>query len=96
MISHTKEIIIKVSVYDVEKLIHDFYGRSIDITSDLELGNQVIEVDIKNRELDLYHLKQIKEFRANNNFFYITYTLLDDMCGWGLLEEGNYLIDCTW
>ena len=90
-----KSTVIEISEQDLTDIINKHYGTALEgFVAMEELSNEVITRDVSPAKWD--DVDDIAEFKRRDFKHYILTDLLDDLCFEGVIEEGEYLIDCTW
>ena len=89
-----KKVVIKATEEEILELVNKHFGINEDsIVATEELGNEDWVVDVSPYEFDLtdfidWDKKAIKKYCMRE--------ALHRMCDEGILEAGEYIIDCTW
>lgn len=92
-----KVVVFKTNENEILEMINKHFCTEMDsIVADQELGNQVWVVHIDKTLNDEQDEEEIAKFIAGQYIPYMVPRLLNRMCKDGILEEGEYTIDCTW
>lgn len=94
-----KKVIIEASEQELTDIINLHFNTDLEgFVAMEELGNEVITRDVSHVrwDTDAENVREMFEFKRDSFKHYILQDLLDHMCFVGALEEGTYLIDCTW
>lgn len=90
-----KSTVIEVSEQELTDIINKHYGTDLEGFVAMEkLSNAVITRNVSPYKWE--DEEGIAEFKRKSFQHYILTDLLDDLCFEGVIEEGTYLIDCTW
>lgn len=92
-----KITVIKASEQEILDLINKHFGTNEDsIVALEELGNQEWHVSVSRDETAEYPARNYGKSGKAEIKQYCVSDALDILCYVGLLEEGDYIIDCTW
>lgn len=90
-----KKLIIEATEREILSIINKHFPAYDDsIVAIEELGNQKWNVDVKPLEVEKEH--EILNSPKPIDFMFNTSDILNHLCFLGELEEGSYIIDCTW
>lgn len=90
-----KSTVIEVSEQELTDIINKHYGTDLEgFVAMEELSNEVITRNVSPCKWE--DEEDIAEFKRKSFQHYILTDLLEDLCFEGVIEEGTYLIDCTW
>lgn len=99
-LNHTKEEVIVVEHYDLEKLIKSTYGTDYEIMSGEEVGSSqyaaTYNIDVVKGELDEWEFEEVKDWMADGTGSYILRSIMKDMANKDVIEEGTYIIGVNW
>lgn len=89
-----KVVVFKASEEEILELVNKHFGTNADsIVALEELGNEFWVVNVSPYEHDLTDFINLKNKDIEK---YCIRDALDRMCFDGVLEAGEYIIDCTW
>lgn len=86
-----KKVVIKATEHEIVELIQKRFDTSFDsIVADQELGNQEWVTYVEEaHEYDYARLRDAYKLYMCNSYMNV-------LCKEGVLEAGEYVIDCTW
>ena len=92
-----KTVTIKASEDEILKLINDHFGTSEDsIVALEELGNQYWYVNVDSYDKSANPIRYDRYTGSKVIEKYLVRDALSILCKEGILEKGEYIIDCTW
>lgn len=92
----SKEVVITCDESDILQVIIDHFGRDLgSLVADQELGNQVWVTGVQ-KDTKFVDWDRVTDWIATGKGTYLAGDLMDILCSKGVLEEGEYQIDCTW
>jgi hypothetical protein len=99
-LKHTIKSVVYVKYNDLEQVILEFYGKSIEIPADQECGNYTtLEFDVfktPKYTWDKINEDNIDRFKETGKYSGVLRDLLRDMVRKDFIPEGEYFVRVSW
>lgn len=90
------ETIFSVEERDLNQFIKEEIGKDFSVSADLESGNDSVHRIIITNEVQKWEKEEYIKFKAGNISYYMTGTIMRNLCAEGKLEAGTYIIGVFW
>jgi len=93
-----QKILIDMEIEELEEIIQQTYGHSVELVADMELNNgSYFTIKEPKQKLNIFQAQDLEKFKATGNALYRTNAIFQDLINQGKLEENTeYLVKVSW